>query len=229
MNTPITRAYDQGPIAYRMLAALVSFVLRPLVHIDTRRLDVASKHRTAVVVTNHRSFFDVAVGLVAFHRIRRYPRVVVASEWFERRSTGWALRAAGALPIDRSDPAAYYEHARRVLDAGHPILLLPEGKLLSGPTDRTSVGTFKTGAARLALHCGTDVWPLAIVGSEDIWPSGKRMPRLNPFRKRTVFLLGADTLLSLEGDARASTEQIREAVVQLLHEAVELSSDVFAD
>ena len=230
MGVPKTRVSNEGPIAYRMLAAILTVVLRPLVRIDTRRLGVASRHRTAVVVTNHRSFFDVAVGLVAFHRIGRYPRVVVASEWFERRSTGWALRAAGAVPIKRSDPASYYEQARRLLDTGTPILLLPEGRLAGEPGDPTSVGTFKTGAARLALYCGADVWPLAIVGSDDVWPRGKRVPRLNPFRKRTVLLLGAQNMLSLDGDVPAATDQIRDAVVALLHEAVEMSrSGLIAD
>ncbi|MDH3754910.1 MAG: 1-acyl-sn-glycerol-3-phosphate acyltransferase, partial [Acidimicrobiia bacterium] len=159
---------------------------------------------------------------------RRYPRVVVASEWFERRSTGWALRAAGALPIDRSDPSTQYAAARRVLDAGIPILVLPEGQLSGDPTDPTSVGVFKTGAARLALHCNSPVWPLAIVGADDVWPIGNRLPRLNPFRRRCVLVLGAEELLTVEGDRRLATEQIRTAVVRLLREAVELRADELA-
>lgn len=216
------RPRDGEPLAYRVIAAVIAFILRPLVNIDSRRLGVAARHRTAVVVVNHRSLFDALVGLVAFHRIRRYPRVVVASEFFESRITGWLLRAAGALPIDRSDPGRFYEDARRVLDSGQAVIVMPEGKLTGDPGDRTSVGTFKTGAARLALHCDAGVWALAIVGSDDVWPKGKRVPRLNPFRRRTILLLGAPELLHVSGEVREATDQIRDAVVDLLHEAVEL-------
>lgn len=217
------RARDEGPRAYRWLAAVVSVLLTPFVRIETHRMDVSQRYRTGVVVTNHRSLFDVAVGLVAFHRIRRYPRTIVAAEWFERRTTGWALRAAGALPIDRTDPSAYYEAAQEVLDAGIPILVLPEGRLAGDPDDRTSVGDFKTGAARLALTCDVPVFALGIVGADDVWPAGRIVPRLNPFRRRRVVLLGAAEALHLEGDdVRAATEIIRGTVVELLGEAVQL-------
>lgn len=222
VSEPEERPSDGAPLAYRVIAAVLAVLLRPLVNIDTRRLGVGTRHHTAVVVVNHRSLFDVLVGLVAFHRIRRYPRVVVASEFFERRVIGWALRAAGALPIDRADPGRFYDHARRVLDAGQPVIVMPEGKLSGDPADRTSVGAFKTGAARLALHSGAGVWALAIVGSDDVWPRDKRGPRLNPFRRRTVLLLGGAELVYVTGEVRDATEQIRTAIVELLEEAVEL-------
>jgi len=205
---------------------LVTLLVRPFVHIDARRLQVAEQHRTAVVVANHRSFFDVIVGLVVFHRLRRYPRVIVASHWFERHTIGMLLRSVGAIPMDRDNPAVHLEGARRVLDADIPILVMPEGVLSGEPGDPTSLGRFKTGAARLAHYCDVQIWTLALVGSDIAWPRDRRFPRfgINPLRRQHVVVLGDDDLIPVDGDAVADTERVREQMVKLLHEAAALRS-----
>ncbi len=218
------RGPREGPVAYRLLAILVTMLVAPFVRIDARRLQMAEEHRTAVVVVNHRSLFDAAIGLVVFHRLRRYPRVIVAAAWFEKRFIGALLRLGGAIPMDRNDPSLHLEGARRVLDADIPILVMPEGLLSGEVGEPTSVGRFKSGAARLAHHCDVPVWPLAVVGSDEVWPRGRRFPRfgLNPFRRRHVLVLGGSDLITLDGDPAADTEKIRGRMVSLLQEAVEL-------
>lgn len=212
----------EGPWLYRLVATVVAVLVVPFVRIDARRLDVARRYKTGIVVTNHRSFFDVAVGLVVFRRLRRYPRVIVAAHWFDRRGIGMLLRLAGAIPMDRDDPAGYLAEARRMLDADIPILILPEGTLSGEPGVPTSVGRFKTGAARLAHHCEVPVWMLAIVGADEVWPRGRQFPRLNPFRRRHVLVLGAENMITVNDDVGAATVRIRDGVVDLLHDTVEL-------
>jgi len=128
--------------------------------------------------------------------------------------------------MDRNDPAVHLEGARRVLDAGIPILVMPEGALSGKPGDPTSLGRFKTGAARLACHCDVGIWPLALVGTDSVWPRSRRFPRfgINPLRRRHVLVLGDDKLIPVGGDAAADRERIRERMVKLLHEATELRS-----
>ena len=220
------RGPREGPWVYRIVAMLVTLLVKPFVHIDARRLHIAEEHRTAVVVANHRSFFDAIVGLVVFHRLGRYPRVIVAAHWFERRLIGMLLRSAGAIPMDRNDAAVHLEGARRVLDADIPILVMPEGVLSGEPGDPTSLGEYKTGAARLAHHCDVQIWTLALVGSDVVWPQGRRFPRfgINPLRRHHVLVLGDDHLIPVDGDAAADTERMREHMVKLLHEASELRS-----
>lgn len=212
-------------MAYRALAGFVAAALWPFVRIESDRMHLAATLRSPVVVTNHRSLFDVAVGLVAFHRIKRYPRVLVAANWFDHPVTGRLLGLAGALPLDRTNPSVHYRAAHRVLEAGIPVLILPEGKLAGDPADPTSVGTFKTGAARLAAACDAVIYPLGIVGADRVWPRGARFPRLNPLRRRRVLLLGADEAVTVNGDARESTAEISAAVQALLLEAVERHPD----
>ncbi len=87
------RAPTEGPWVYRFVAVLATLLLKPFVHIDARQLQIAETTRTAVVVVNHRSFLDALVGLVVFHRLRRYPRVIVAEHWFEYPVIGRLLRS----------------------------------------------------------------------------------------------------------------------------------------
>ena len=219
----LTVSLDEGPWLYRSLAAVSAALVWPFVRIVGHNLGVADRTRTAVVIANHRSFFDVAVALVVFRRLGRYPRVIVASNWFEGPVTGRLLRLAGAIPIDRTDPALHLAAARRVLGAGIPIVILPEGTLSGEPGRPTTTGEFKTGAARIAAHCGAGVWPVAIVGSDDVWPKGATRPRFGWRTSRHVLLHGHDHLLAVDGDdPRVATDRLRGTVTELLEEAVAL-------
>ena len=222
-NDSLRVSLEEGPRLYRWIAALTALLVWPFVRVDTLQLDVARRTRTAVVIANHRSLFDAAVGLIAFRRLKRYPRVIVASQWFERRGTGPLLRMAGAIPMDRDNPATHLEAAKRVLDAGIPVLVLPEGRLSGEKGEPTSVGEFKTGAARLADHCGTGIWLLAHVGTDEVWPRGARAPRFGLRRGRRVVLLGHERIIQVSDDHRASTDELRDEIVRLLQEAVALT------
>jgi len=216
---------EEGPRLYRWIAAVTAALVWPFVRVDTLQLEVAHRIRTAVVIANHRSLFDAAVGLIAFHRLQRYPRVIVASEFFERRSTGTLLRLAGAIPMNRDDPSVHLDAAQRVLDAGIPLLILPEGRLCGEPGQPTTTGEFKTGAARLAAYCGAEVWPLAHVGTDEIWPRDRRMPRRGTRRGRRVVLLGHPQTFHADDDPRRFTDDLRAEMVVLLGQAAAIHDD----
>lgn len=210
----------EAPPVYRLLAVLCALIFTPFVKIRHERMGVAARTTTGIVVANHRSYFDAVMALVVFHRIRRYPRVVVAHEYFEMRVIGWMLRSAGAVPLDRDNPQTFDRAAAAVLGAGIPILVLPEGRLSGVRGEPTSLGPFKPGAARIAHALGQPVWALAHVGCDEVWPPGTRFPRMNPFRRREVLLLGADELVWMTGDAVRDTAMIRQMVHELLEENV---------
>ena len=192
----------------------------------THRLDIANQIQTAVIVANHRTYFDAVVGLVAFHRVKRYPRVIVAAEYFEMRIIGWMLRSAGAIPLDRSDPSIFDDAARRVLAAGIPILVLPEGKLAGVMGDPTTLGEFRYGAARIAHDHDVPVFALAHVGCDDVWPRGHRFPITRPWRRPPVDLIGAAELIDTTGDVDTDTTSVETVVQDLLVEMVELRATV---
>lgn len=215
----VETAKSEAPWAFRAIAALAAVLMAPFARLHTERMEIAHELRAAIVVANHRSFFDVLVVLSGFRRMQRYPRLLVAVEYFERRSTGWALRSIGAVPVDRSTPGDIESKVKEHIDAGIPIFMLPEGKLAGTVGDPLSLGEFRTGAARMASSCETEIWAIAHVGTDALWPRTARVPRLNPFKRKEVVAVGAQSLLTMTGDAANDTAMIRAQVQELLVEA----------
>jgi 1-acyl-sn-glycerol-3-phosphate acyltransferase len=200
---------------YRVLSAVVAALLRPFLRIELLRMGLA-RTDNGIVVCNHRSMLDVAVGLVAFRRVGRYPRLAVAQEYFARRPFGWALRVAGAIPVDRANPIGAVRRVAAVVESGTPIVILAEGRLHVDADDPTTTGVFKTGAARIAFGSKLPVWPIALAGTDRAWPPHRAFPHLFP--RRTVRILGARELLWMEGDPVTDTARLRAEVESLLRE-----------
>lgn len=82
----------------------------------------------------------------------------------------------------------------RLLRAGIPILIFPEGT-----RSRTgTMGTFKPGAAALAIKIGVPIVPLAMVGGHEAMPVGKMWPTaghppVKLFIGRPMWALPGDT------------------------------------
>lgn len=90
---------------------------------------------------------------------------------------GWAMGRLDMIHIDRSKRAEAWhkvaEQGRRLMAQGVWVIMFPEGTR----TPRGSQGTYKTGAARLAIATGTPIVPIA-VSSAKCWP--RRSFRLHP-------------------------------------------------
>jgi 1-acyl-sn-glycerol-3-phosphate acyltransferase len=85
----------------------------------------------------------------------------------------------GQVPIDRDDTdasRAALNTGVRVLRAGNLLGIYPEGT--RSPDGRLYRG--KTGVARMALESGAVVIPCAMVNTDVIQPSGRKIPRLRP-------------------------------------------------
>jgi 1-acyl-sn-glycerol-3-phosphate acyltransferase len=207
----------------RWLARLARVLTAPFVRLEIRGGACAPRLHTGIIAANHRSLFDVAAGLIAFHRFHRYPRLLIAREYVEGRWTAPFCRAIGAIPVDRSgDRSLALKAAEEELAVGVPILVMPEGKLHWDPEHPLETGPAKTGISRLAVAAGTIVVPAAVVGSERIWPATSYLPRPNPFRRKHVVVNVADEEMVLTGDDhRANTERVMAEVRRLIAEAGE--------
>ena len=90
---------------------------------------------------------------------------------------GWAMGRLDMIHIDRSKRAEAWnkvaEQGRRLMAEGVWVIMFPEGTR----TPRGGQGTYKTGAARLAIVTGTPIVPIA-VSSAKCWP--RRSFRLRP-------------------------------------------------
>ena len=181
MRTPESRL--------RWIARFCKVATAPFVRYDVRGGACAPELEVGIVAANHRSLFDVVAGLIALHHFRRYVRVLIAREYFEKRLMGLLCRAIGAIPVDRGDSGPVLDAAVAALRDGIPLLIMPEGRLHCDPDRPLSTGRAKTGISRLAVGAEVPVLPAGLVGTQHVWPADRPLPRMNPFRRRRLVVV----------------------------------------
>lgn len=204
-------------------------LLRPLVRpelIPYARFDLAGAEHIPdsgpfILVSNHRSYFDVAPLALLVAQKGRPTRFFAKAELFDAPVVGSIARAVGGIRVDRAgDAASSLRHGERVLRAGEGLIVLPQGTIPRGAAFFDPVLRGKTGAARLAAATGAPIVPVALWNTEAVWPRSARLPRVtNLASPPTVRLrVGAPVrgLALGPGDAVADTEKVMAAVAALL-------------
>ena len=192
--------------------------LMPYARFDIDGIDRVPSRGAAIVVCNHRSYFDPLALGVALARARRLPRFLGKKEVFDAPVVGSLARAMGQIRVDREGSGASAMHeAERALHAGEVIALMPQATIPRGEAFFEPVLTGKTGAARLAAATGAPVIPIGLWGTEQVWPRSSRLPRIqNVVHPPTVRIrVGPPVALTLD-DPVADTERIMSAIVDQL-------------
>jgi 1-acyl-sn-glycerol-3-phosphate acyltransferase len=140
------------------------------VHVRTRRLAPLDPKLPYVIMSNHRSQFDILAVVLGLDDLQL--RWVAKKELTRIPIFGWALRHTGHIIIDRSDPAqaiASLRAAREKMARGVSVVLFPEGT-------RSETGQallpLKKGGFMLALETGFPIVPVVVRGSREILPRG---------------------------------------------------------
>lgn len=166
----------------RVRAALQSSLLFPAVssfcRLTVRERDALRELKgPAVFVSNHVSALDAVVMAHALPSRYRHRSVVVAAadSIFKRK---WEARlaqvAVGAFPIPRSGGARpHLEYLKELLRKNWSVIIFPEGRL----TATGAIGTFRKGAAVLAMDAGVPIVPAFLDGMYEVLPRFRRMPR----------------------------------------------------
>jgi 1-acyl-sn-glycerol-3-phosphate acyltransferase len=152
-----------------------------------------------ILAANHISNADaVLIGGWLTPRLGRRIHWLGKKEMFEWPVVGWMARNGGVVPVDRggADVEAF-RLAQRVLEAGHVLMVFPEGT--RSPTGELQVP--KDGLAMLALRTGATIVPIGVSNTDRVWPKGKLLPRPGkhatmrigePFRLADVLPEGLD-------------------------------------
>lgn len=191
----------------------------PLARFDVSGTEHIPRRGPAIVVANHRSYFDpVAYGMAVFEAGRN-PRGMAKKELFDAPLVGNLVRAAGAICVDRDGggrPA--YAAAEAALRSGELVVIAPQGTIPRGPAFFDPVLKGKTGAARLAAATGAPVIPLGLWGTEKVWPRSSRVPSPSALLRRPLITVRVGPPVGgLTGtDFEADTERIMAAVADLL-------------
>jgi 1-acyl-sn-glycerol-3-phosphate acyltransferase len=139
--------------------------LNPLWRLRVHGRDRLPWHGPAVLVANHASLVDI---LVLFGLFRPY-KWVSKQEIFKIPVIGWNMRLNDYVPLVRGSGAsvrAMMAHCDRLLAAGSPIMIFPEGTRSQDGEMRA----FKNGAFELAARHGVPVIPIAVHGSGSALP-----------------------------------------------------------
>ncbi|HEX2562771.1 MAG TPA: HAD-IB family hydrolase [Acidimicrobiales bacterium] len=200
---------------------LVQTIVRPEM-LPWVRFDIDGVERIpdgpAIVVANHRSYFDpLAIG-TTFARRGRAVRFLGKREVFDAPVVGQVARALGGIRVDRatgSDEPLLA--AASALASGELVVILPQGTIPRGRAFFDPELTGRWGAARLAALARVPVIPLGLWGTEKVWPRSERAPRIwNVTHPPTVRIrIGEPIELKLRSPA-ADTRRIMTAISELL-------------
>jgi putative phosphoserine phosphatase/1-acylglycerol-3-phosphate O-acyltransferase len=195
--------------------------LFPYARFDIEGTERIPSSGPAIVVGNHRSYFDtVALGMTVL-RAGRAPRFLGKKEVFDAPVIGPAARAMGGIRVDRgSGSDEPLKEAARALEAGELVVLMPQGTIPRGRDFYKPTLVGKTGAARLAAMSRAPVIPIGLWGTEHVWPRSSRVPNVaNLLHPPLVQVRVGRPVAGLRyEDAKADTEAIMAALVDLLPE-----------
>ncbi|MGA2520636.1 MAG: HAD-IB family hydrolase [Acidimicrobiales bacterium] len=203
---------------YDMLRPVVRPALFPYARFDIDGVSRIPGRGPVILAANHRSYFDVAALAIVAARLGRPVRFLGKRELFDAPVVGSVARALGGIPVDRGSRSdAPLREARRALEAGEVVLVLPQGTIPRGRAFFDPVLHGKSGTARLAAMTGAAVIPVGLWGTEAVWPRSSRLPDItNVLRPPAVRVrVGRPVHLGLS-DVTADTEAIMAAIVDQL-------------
>lgn len=158
-----------------LLGPLLKLVYRPRVE-GTENLPAEGP---AILAGNHLTVIDSFFMPVV---IERKVSFLAKSDYFtERGIKGWFKRTffggTGNVPVDRAGGKAGEQAirtARQILRSGDLLGIYPEGT--RSPDGKLYRG--KTGVARIALEAGVPVIPVAMIGTAEMQPPGRIIPKV---------------------------------------------------
>ena len=204
------------------LGPVLRLVFRP----RTEGLENLPTEGPAILASNHLSYADWLFMPLA---VPRRVTFVAKAEYFTTPGIkGWFQKmffsGSGQVPIDRSGASAAegaLVTAKRVLAEGDLFGIYPEGT-------RSHDGRLyrgKTGVARLALETGVPVIPVAVIGTDEIAPPGKKF---GSFIRPKVILgkpLDFERYEGLENDRYI----LRSVTDEIMYEIMRLSGQEYVD
>jgi 1-acyl-sn-glycerol-3-phosphate acyltransferase len=182
-RTSARPAIDEAELLAGHVTSLISTVAlgsRLLARCLTRvrvegAIDAIPGEGPLILAANHISNADpVIIGAWLTPRLGRRIHWLGKKEMFDWPIVGWMARNGGVVPVDRAaaDVEAF-RMARRVLDAGHVLMVFPEGT--RSPTGELQQP--KDGLAMLALRTNATIVPIGMSGTDRFWPRGRPIPR----------------------------------------------------
>lgn len=178
-NVEITSPSEEvAPVDISRAQNRVRRIIRPVLNrlwdVTIEGLENIPDSGPAIICPNHISFFDSVFTMVYAGRTISF---VGKAEYMDSWKTKHLFPALGMIPIDRSGgkkSEAALVAAEHILRRGQLFGIYPEGT-------RSRDGMLykgHTGAARLAVKVGCPIIPVGIIGTREIQPPDKFLPKI---------------------------------------------------
>jgi len=189
----------------------------PYARFDISGVEHIPSSGAAILVANHRSYFDVVAMSLTIAKSGRPARFLGKKEVFDAPIVGSIAAAMGGIRVDRGtgsdEPLAA---AVASLEGGEMVTMMPEGTIPRGPAFFQKPKG-RRGAARLAQMTGAPVIPVGLWGTERVWPRSSRFPNvLNLADPPTVQVRVGEPVHLIGRSLEADTKRIMAAIVDLL-------------
>ena len=211
---------------YWVLKAILTPLLRILWRPWTEGLENVPDTGPCILASNHMSFLDsFFMPLIVPRRVT----FLAKSDYFTEKGVKGFFKkmfftGVGQVPIDRSGGRA----SEAALLTG--VAILKEGKLLGiypegtrSPDGRLYRG--KIGVARMALEAGVPVIPVAMIGTFEVQPQGKLIPRV----KRVGIRFGEPLDFSRYNGLEDDRFVLRSMTDEIMYELMVLSKQEYVD
>ena len=129
-----------------------------------------------IFAANHRSFFDVIIAWAFFSLSGVNCHCLIRADLFSKPLMGAWLKKNGCIAASRKTKEQAELQAIEKLKAGYAVAIMPEGRLVPPEERPAGVGQGRPGISRIARATGATIVPVAITGSDSVWPLGKGFP-----------------------------------------------------
>jgi 1-acyl-sn-glycerol-3-phosphate acyltransferase len=205
------RSDGRRPWRYRIVSLICRVVLRTWFGRDLviDGIERVPREGPLLVVSNHLSNIDPMLfggfGPGAMFCMSK-------QELFKNRFVAWVLAGCNCFPVDRGSADRWaLRTSLDILAARGRLLIFLEGTRASAPGMKQA----EAGIGFLARRSGAGVLPVAVWGTEQALPRGRKLPRRIPIRMVFGSPFEVD-LPSGRGDDRAVADQIARQIAALL-------------
>ena len=192
-------------------------LVAPYADIDFSDVDNIPSDGPAIIVFNHRSYFDPTVMGLLIAKAGRNIRGLGKKEVFDVPLVGRLLKGMGGVRVERASGSDEpLEKAAAALRGGEVVMMAPQGTIPRGPAFFDPELKGRWGAAKLAAMTKAPVIPVGLWGTEHVWPRSERIPRLlTTDRPKVTAVVGEPVDLKYRS-TDADTKRIMKAITDLL-------------
>lgn len=198
----------KAAIGDAVLFLMVKLGIRPKKIFKNRNRKNVRFDEPVIFIGNHTSHYDGIMTSMEFKKSKAH--VIVAKDWYEKKSINWYLKCARCIPMDRFGlDTGWLRDSKEAIKKGESVIIYPEGK-----TNKDgNVGEFKSGFVMLSIMTGAKIVPFVTKGDYKM-----------VFGKRQKVYIGEPMELTKEGKGlnpkymEAESERFRNIIIKMKEE-----------